>query len=92
MEYSFTCEKPCEWIITINKITSNNEVNNTFRIATQPGKLILSTQRPQAVQVYDMNGTLKYYNRNLQGEEQLDLTTGIYLIKTNQGSQKVIIQ
>jgi len=70
--------------------TSNATTEETVKVYTSNGNLYIQTTSPITVDIYTVTGIRKA-NRIVNGSETFSLTSGIYLVKTDQKVTKIIV-
>ncbi|GEM_PF-5616548 len=76
--------------ISCDDPTGNISTGNNIKISSHNGNMIIETLKPQCVTIYNVKGQL-ITTRNINGQTIISLKAGIYIVRTEEDSFKIII-
>lgn len=77
--------------IECDDTTGNVAIGNDMKISGKDGQMIIESIHPQSVNIYDINGRL-ITTRKVNGETIILLNAGIYIVRTEKDSVKIIVE
>jgi hypothetical protein len=68
------------------------QTENTFHCYAVPNAVRVVAQEPTAISVYGINGVLLASQTTSVGQTDIELPKGVYIVRSNGGTQKVVVR